>query len=239
MENAGYKIIVDVAEFNVITRSKTAASGISVPEVHGVDKPLDPDKKPEHDKTLQKEIKIDHASRSMPQIMGSPVPTMIPNMPMARPPLRLPVKVAPPTSPSPYRPNIPTPRGIPSPVHIRSSYKTPVKMNNTQQNVISRTPQAPRIQGVQIKPRYGTPTHGIKVLTPRKSLFDPQQGSSEDHQNHIKKEPEDFTEYLFDNKQSPINMLSLSQVAYSLLNSYIQLSQNLVNILFKPQIFKI
>ena len=113
-------------------------------------------------KSLQKEVKIDHVSKSMPQIMGSPVPTMIPNMPMARPPMRLPVKVAPPTPPSPYRPSIPTPRVMPSPIHIRSPYRTPVKLITPQQHVIPRIPQAPRIQGVQIKQKNGTPTHGIK-----------------------------------------------------------------------------
>ena len=80
----GYNIFVDVAEYNAVTRSKAAASGSSVPEVHGANKPLDPDKRPEHDKTLQKELKVDKVSRSIPSAIGSPVPTMIPNMPMAK-----------------------------------------------------------------------------------------------------------------------------------------------------------
>ena len=53
--------------YNIGIRSSTKASGEKPPEVHGVDKPLDPNLKPEHQ------------SRSkLPSIMGTKTPTKSP-----------------------------------------------------------------------------------------------------------------------------------------------------------------
>ena len=42
--------------YMVMTRGQAKASGTVAPPVHGANKPLDPDKKPEKDTTLQKQI---------------------------------------------------------------------------------------------------------------------------------------------------------------------------------------
>ena len=53
--------------YNIGTRSSTKASGEEPPEVHGADKPLDPNLKPEHQ------------SRSeLPSIIGTKSPTKSP-----------------------------------------------------------------------------------------------------------------------------------------------------------------
>ena len=51
---AQYRLVMDyiaesflIAHFNVVTRSSTSAAGISLPPVHGTQKGLDPDLKPE------------------------------------------------------------------------------------------------------------------------------------------------------------------------------------------------
>ena len=198
VQSIGYNVIVEkleTANYFPMTRAQAAASGKSVPEVHGADKPLDPDKKPEHDKILQKEVKADNISKSVPQVFGSPVPTMIPNMPRERAPMRLPVKVVPPSPPSPYRPSMPTPRGMPSPAHIRPIIRTPMKLNTPQHTLVPRTPLAPRAQIPQIRQVHGTPTHHTKIPPPRRSLFDPQGMPQGIPQNHIKPEQLDMPEY--------------------------------------------
>ena len=78
--------------YMVVTRRQAKAAGAVAPQVHGANKPLDPDKKPERDTKLQKQI----IPANIPT--GSSVrPTTIPNKPMAPPPVQLPVKVTPPT----------------------------------------------------------------------------------------------------------------------------------------------
>ena len=53
--------------YNIGTRSSTKASGEKPPEIHGADKPLDPNLKPEHQ------------SRSkLPSIVGTKTPTKSP-----------------------------------------------------------------------------------------------------------------------------------------------------------------
>ena len=79
-------------------KRQAKASGTVPPEVHGVNKPLDSDKRPEKDTTLQKQIMPTNISA------GSNIgPTAIPNKPMAPPPVQLPVKVTPPTPRTPQR----------------------------------------------------------------------------------------------------------------------------------------
>ena len=46
----------EMGTYMVMTRGQAKASGTVPPEVHGVNKPLDPDKRPEKDATLQKQI---------------------------------------------------------------------------------------------------------------------------------------------------------------------------------------
>ena len=82
----------------VMTRGQAKAAGAVAPEVHGVNKPLDPDKKPEKDTILQKQIIP--ANISAGSNLG---PTAIPNKPMAPPPVQLPVKVIPPTLRTPQK----------------------------------------------------------------------------------------------------------------------------------------
>ena len=53
--------------YNISTRSKTKASGEKPPEVHGADKPLDPNLKPEH-----------QSISKLPSIVGAKSPTKSP-----------------------------------------------------------------------------------------------------------------------------------------------------------------
>ena len=84
--------------YMVMTRGQAKATGTVAPQVHGANKPLDPDKKPEHDVSLQKQI----VPGNIPT-RSSVGPTVIPNKPMALPPVHLPVKVTPPTPVTPQK----------------------------------------------------------------------------------------------------------------------------------------
>ena len=53
--------------YNIGTRSSTKASGVKPPEVHGADKPLDPNLKPEH-----------QSKSKLPSIVGSRSPSKSP-----------------------------------------------------------------------------------------------------------------------------------------------------------------
>ena len=66
--------------YMVMTRGQAKAAGAVAPPVHGANKPLDPDKKPERDTTLQKQIIPGNISTG-----PSARPTAIPNKPMAPP----------------------------------------------------------------------------------------------------------------------------------------------------------
>ena len=52
LEELGYKLIVDQNSYMIMTRGAAKQTGAKVPEVHGANKPLDPDLKPEKDKGL-------------------------------------------------------------------------------------------------------------------------------------------------------------------------------------------
>ena len=54
MEELGYKLIVDQNNYMIMTRGAAEQTGAKVPEVHGANKPLDPDLKPEKDEGLEK-----------------------------------------------------------------------------------------------------------------------------------------------------------------------------------------
>ena len=60
---------VSFAVYNIGTRSSTKASGEKPPEVHGADKPLDPNLKPEH-----------QSKSKLPSIVGSRSPLKSPKM---------------------------------------------------------------------------------------------------------------------------------------------------------------
>ena len=105
-----------------MTRKAAQEVGAKLPEVHGVNKPLDPDLRPEKDKGLQKHV-LAQPVKIVPTgpvaTATGPVPAT-PYLPRAIPQIKLPVKVAPPTPAS--LPGIlrPTPKIPQTPQQIRS-----------------------------------------------------------------------------------------------------------------------
>ena len=80
----------------VMTRRAAKQTGANIPEVHGATKPLDPDLKPEKDKSLQKQVFTQPANvkpNGPVAIATGPAPPT-PYLPRAIPQIRLPVKVA-------------------------------------------------------------------------------------------------------------------------------------------------
>ena len=121
----------NINAYMVMTRGQAKAAGTVAPQVHGANKPLDPDKKPEHDASLQKQIIPGNIST------GSNVrPTAIPNKPMAPPPVHLPVKVTPPTPVTPQK--IATPQVFKTP-QISQTQRTPQTIPRTS-TPIARSP---------------------------------------------------------------------------------------------------
>ena len=131
--------------YMVVTRGQAKAAGV---EAHGANKPLDPDKKPEKDTKLQKQIITANLST------GSNVrPAAIPNKPMAPPPVQLPVKVTPPTPVTPQK------------SIVQSVYKTPQISQNyrTPQTIPGTSASVARSPG-KLHPRNLTPQLPNKVM---------------------------------------------------------------------------
>ena len=80
-----YRISIDdrIGEdiFCIKTRSSARASGEQVGEVHGADKPLDPNYKPEH-----------QSKSKLPSVTGKSSPTKTPRKPILRMPARMPAR---------------------------------------------------------------------------------------------------------------------------------------------------
>ena len=70
--------------FCIKTRSSAKASGEQVGEVHGADKPLDPNYKPEH-----------QSKSKLPSVTGKSSPTKTPRKPILRTPARMPARSTP------------------------------------------------------------------------------------------------------------------------------------------------
>ena len=134
--------------YMVVTRGQAKAAGAVAPQVHGANKPLDPDKKPERDTKLQKPIIPANIST------GSSVrPTAIPNKPMAPPPVQLPVKVTPPTPVTPQK------------VTTQNVFKTPQisQKHSTPQTIPGTSGSISRSSGM-FRPRNVTPQLPNKVM---------------------------------------------------------------------------
>ena len=109
LEEMGYKIIAEeISQENsymIMTRRAAKQTGANLPEVHGANKPLDPDLKPEKDKSLQKQV-FSQPTNVKPNgpvaIATGPAPPT-PYLPRAIPQIRLPVKVLPPTPHTPVK----------------------------------------------------------------------------------------------------------------------------------------
>ena len=140
--------------YMVVTRGQAKAAGAVAPEVHGANKPLDPDKRPEKDTTLQKQIIPTNISAG-----SSSGHTAMPNKPMAPPPIQLPVKVTPPTPITPQK-------GL-----AQSIYKTP------QISTSQRTPQT--IPGIPTPVRSSGfyPARNVAPQLPNKVMRTPIPGS--------------------------------------------------------------
>ena len=191
LEELGYKLTVDQNNYMIMTRGAAKQTGARVPEVHGANKPLDPDLKPEKDKGLQKQVLTQPANvkpNGPVAIATGPAPPT-PYLPRAIPQIKLPVKVLPATPLTPPRIPVKTPPRIPmAPVQIRST------------NLPLSTPATVPRTGPR-QPIFTTPIkRGNVPYTPRKQLFTPQQQMVQSPvQTHdlsgVKKEPIDIPRF--------------------------------------------
>ena len=116
LEELGYCIVVEniqpEQQYFIVTRRAAQEEGVNMPKVHGVDKHLDLDLKPEKDKVLQKQVTTQPAKivpvGPVATATGPAPPT--PYVPKAIPQITLPVKVVPPTPLLPPRIPVQTPR---------------------------------------------------------------------------------------------------------------------------------
>ena len=138
----------NMSAYMVITRGQAKAAGAVAPQVHGANKPLDPDKKPEKDISLQKQIIPGNISAG-----SSVMPTAIPNKPMAPPPVQLPVKVTPPTPVTPQK------------IATQNVFKTPQisQTQRTPQTIPGTSTSIPRSPGM-FQPRNAVPQLPNKVM---------------------------------------------------------------------------
>ena len=159
--------------------------------MHGANKPLDPDLKPEKDKGLQKQVltqPVNVKPNGPVAVATGPAPPT-PYLPRAIPQIKLPVKVMPATPLTLPRIPVQTPPRIPmTPVQIRPTnlpLSTPATVPKTE----------PR------QPIFMTPIkRGNVPYTPRKQLFTPQQKIVQSPvQTHdlsrVKKEPIDIPRF--------------------------------------------
>ena len=105
-----------------MTRGAAKQAGAKVPEVHGANKPLDPDLKPEKNKGLQKQVFTQPANvkPSGPVAVATGPAPPTPYLLRAMPQINLLEKVMPATPLTPPRIPLQTPRRIPmTPVQIR------------------------------------------------------------------------------------------------------------------------
>ena len=169
LEELGYYIYAENVQpeqqYFIMTRKAAQEAGAKLPEVHGADKPLDPNLVPEKDKTLQKQILAEPAKikPSGPVAKVSGAAPLTPYLPRAIPQIKLPVKVAPPTPASPPRIPRPTPKIPQTPQQIRP------------RNLPTVTPvTVPKISTPQTY--LPTPNVGNRNTTlPRKILLDSPQ----------------------------------------------------------------
>ena len=169
LEELGYKIIAEeISQENsymIMTRRAAKQTGANLPEVHGANKPLDPDLKPEKDKSLQKQVFLQPTNvkpNGPVAIATGPAPPT-PYLPRAIPQIRLPVKVAPPTPHTLVRISMLTPRIPQTPVQMR-----PIRPSLATPATVPKAMSRPLIQM--------TPLRGVSApATPRKQLFLPQQ----------------------------------------------------------------
>ena len=191
LEELGYKLIVDQNSYMIMTRGAAKQTGARVPEVHGANKPLDPDLKPEKDKGLQKQV-LTQPAKVKPNgpvaVATGPAPPT-PYLPRAMPQINLPVKVMPATPLTPPRIPVQIPPRIPmTPVQIR-----PTNLPLSTPATVPRTRPRQPIFMAPIK-RENVP------YTPRKQLFTPQQKIVQSPvQTHdlsrVKKEPIDIPRF--------------------------------------------
>ena len=95
-EELGYYIcaekILPEQQYFIMTRKAAQEAGVKIPEVHGAEKPLDPNLKPERDKSLQKHISAQPANTiptgPVATATGPAPPT--PYLPRAVPQIKLP-----------------------------------------------------------------------------------------------------------------------------------------------------
>ena len=150
----------------IMTRGAAKQTGAIVPEVHGANKPLDPDLNPEKDKGLQKQVFTQPANvkPSGPVAIATGPAPPTPYLPRAVPEINLPIKVMPATPLTPPRIPVQTPPRI---------SRTPVQIRPT--NLPLSTPATvPRTRPRQ--PIFMTPIKRENVpIAPRKQLFTPQQ----------------------------------------------------------------
>ena len=151
-----------------MTRSAAQKTGAKLPEVHGVNKPLDPDLRPEKDKGLQKHV-LAQPAKIVPNgpvttATGPAPPT--PYLPRAIPQIKLPVKVAPPTPDSPPRILRPTPQiGTTLPRKILHDSPQPPMLSKVKRENIPQTPQQIRLRNLPTV----TPVTVPKINTPQTS----------------------------------------------------------------------
>ena len=169
LEELGFNIVAEKVSlenrYMIMTRRAAKETGTSMPEVHGANKPLDPNVKPEKDTGLQKQVFTQPAavkSNGPVAVATGPAPPT-PYLPRVVPQIKLPVKVIPSIPATP--PQIPatTPKIPQTPVHIRP--------NRVQISTPATVPK--------IRPRQSvitTPQSGVSApATPRKQLFPDQQ----------------------------------------------------------------
>ena len=159
--------------YNIGTRSSTKASGEKPPEVHGADKPLDPN------------LKLEHQSRSkLPGIVGSGSPSKSPEKVLTpkrsprksviiseQPPEEIPM---PDFDPDPTqihdgaKPRTHTTKGVPIPPPRSFPPMSPVT-NMTPSRVLSSIPEGDNVDRIEISRRKyrkalnPTPIEGIDV----------------------------------------------------------------------------
>ena len=122
LQELGYKLIIDQDTYMIMTRGAAKQTGARVPEVHGANKPLDPDLKPEKDKGLQKQVLTQPANvkPNGPVVVATGPAPPTPYLYRAIPQIKLPVKVMPATPLTLPRIPVQTPPRIPTtPVQIR------------------------------------------------------------------------------------------------------------------------
>ena len=185
-----YRSIIDdrIGEeiFCVKTRASAKASGETVGEVHGADKPLDPNYKPEH-----------QSKSKLPSVTGKSSPEKIMRKPILHTPSR----------PTPRR--LATPKSVRIQLEIVSDMTTPDSDSISQKTpamthsgarpktpMIARTPLAPSIRP---SPHLKTPP-----LIPRRILSSTPSGTNGenmDNNNKIIKEAEERISVIYKKRQ--------------------------------------